>query len=311
MPQNDHAVPGSLRIFAEDLGQNAAQCRIQSIRSDIWIGMVPNAEAAQTPLYALSDVPVLAIAFRVPRTGKGGEDMLPAGSLCLFPPGENALPALTGRGILLCITTLRLKAILGPDEATLPEPVRALLCGNGANAECILVPLTPEQVLAGNMLIQSPYEGAVRNMLYKSKVLELLALFFGQVALRGHGGMAHLSPADRDIVARAREFLLLHMEYPPSVAHIARHVAVNETKLKRLFKEAYGLSPYACLRRERLAAAREMLLTRGMSVSEAAINVGYTNISHFIDAFAGQYGIRPGELRRRERGLSPIGKKAP
>ena len=300
MPQNGQAESGTVCIYAENGCSDAAKYSAQCVRRDIWLGMVPDADAARVSLYAESVEPVLVIAFLVPRTGKGGEDRLPEGFLRMLPPGKNLLPELPGRGLLLCITAGRLASILGPDMATLPDRVRLLLQRKGEGAEPIQVTLTPEQVLAGNALIHCPYEGAVRNMFFKSKVLELLALFFGQVALREQAGnTVRLSLSDQEIVGRAREFLLRHMEEPPGVSQLARHVGVNDTKLKRLFREAYGLSPYAYLRMERMTAAREMLLAKGANVSEAAMSVGYSNVSHFIDAFTRHYGIRPGELRTR------------
>lgn len=299
MPQNGQPSSTALRIFLGETGENAGICLVQRIRCDIWLGMVPEAATAGR-LYVESPEPVLCLAFLVPRTGKGGEDKLPVGSLCMFPTGKTPLPELAGRGLFLCITATRLAGILGPDAETLPERVRALLQRKDETPERIQITLMPEQVLAGNALILCPYTGAVRNIFFKSKVLELLALFFGQAERQERAGTAaSLSPLDREIVAKAREYLLMHMEEPPGVSQIARHVGVNDTKLKRLFKEAYGLSPYAYLRGERLAVAREMLITRGANVSEAAVNVGYSNVSHFIDAFARHYGVRPGELLPR------------
>lgn len=289
-----------MRVVIDTDGPGGAdRCAARSLRPDIWLGVVPESGAAGAGFLVETPGPVLAVAFLVPRTGKGGEEHLPAGSLCLLPPGRNMLPRLPGRGLHLCVSTPRLAAILGADAATLPAGVRGLLEGrDGAGG--VQVTLTPEQILAGNALILCPYQGAVRNMFMKAKVLELLALFFGQVGRRERSGnAAKLSAFERSMVVKAREFLLRHMESPPGVAQLARHVGVNDSKLKRLFKEAYGLSPYAWLRGERMAAAREMLLKNGVNVSEAAASVGYTNVSHFIDAFTRHYGVRPGELRAR------------
>lgn len=300
MPQNGQRVCSSMRIVI-DAGEpgGGEHCSTQSLRPDIWLGVVAESGAAGAVFSVETPDPVLAIAFLVPRTGKGGEDRLPAGSLCLLPSGRNKLPRLPGRGLHLCVSVPRLTAILGTDASSLPVGVRGLLEGLGG-AERVQVTLTPEQVLAGNALILCPHEGAVRNMFLKAKVLELLALFFGQVGKRERSGnAAKLSAHEREVVARAREHLLRHMDSPPGVVQLARHVGVNDSKLKRLFKEAYGLSPYAYLRGERMAAAREMLVKSGVNVSEAATSVGYTNVSHFIDAFTRHYGVRPGELRVR------------
>ena len=116
MPQKGQFPSGSLVITTTATEFRDEGCRIQAIRQDIWIGLLPEAEATRVPLYVQSGEAVLVIAFLVPRTGKGGEDNLPAGSLSMLPPGRNPLPPLPGRGILLCITAPRLTAILGPED---------------------------------------------------------------------------------------------------------------------------------------------------------------------------------------------------
>jgi AraC-like DNA-binding protein len=262
--------------------------------------MVPDADSATGGFFVESADSFLALAFLVPRTGKGGEDKLPAGSLSMFPAGGSELPTPSGRGLVLCITVSRLAVILGLDAETLPERVKRLLRCDAGGTESIQVPLTPEQVLAGNELIHCVYEGAVCNMFFKNKVLELLALFFGQVAMQDEVGDAvRFSLKDQEVIARAREFLLSYMGDPPGVSRIARHVGVNDTKLKRLFKDAYGQSPHTYLRGERMAAAKEMMIAKGLNVSQAAANVVYSNVSYFISAFTRHYGVRSGEVRGR------------
>lgn len=51
----------------------------------------------------------------------------------------------------------------------------------------------------------------------------------------------------------------------------------------------------------RMAAAREILVEQQCRVSEAAMAVGYTNVSHFIAAFVSEHGVRPGSLARLVR----------
>lgn len=272
---------------------------MQNLRQDISLVMIGDADAARVALHVECAEPVLVLAFRVPRTGKGGEASLPAGTMVMLPEGVNPLPKLSGRGLLLCLTASRLAAILGPDMETLPSSVGALLAREPETRGPVAVPLAPEQILAGNALMNCEYTGAVRNIFFKSKVLELLALFFYSLDQRG-GAVPPLSTREREVVTAAREFLLAHLEVPPPVRAVARHAGVNETTLKRLFRDTYGLSPHAYLQTGRMAAAREMLLHYGANVSEAALAVGYSNISHFITAFYRHYGVRPGELRARK-----------
>jgi AraC-like DNA-binding protein len=100
-------------------------------------------------------------------------------------------------------------------------------------------------------------------------------------------------------LTRAYVCLTENLSDPPRLPQVARIAGISETKLKRLFKKQYGLTPRGLVRAQRMAAAHEMMRLRGHSVSEAAYAVGYCNVSHFIDAFARHYGFKPGRLRAR------------
>jgi AraC-like DNA-binding protein len=136
-------------------------------------------------------------------------------------------------------------------------------------------------------------------MFIKSKILELTALLFLQLAGMEGNGATLLSPGDQAFVAAARDYFFAHLENLPTLRQLARHAGTSESKLQRLFKDMYGISACAHLRRERMAFARCLLLFKGVNVSEAALAVGYNNISHFIDVFTKYYGVRPGEMRSR------------
>jgi AraC-like DNA-binding protein len=49
--------------------------------------------------------------------------------------------------------------------------------------------------------------------------------------------------------------------------------------------------------------AREMLDSGKYSVSDAAWDLGYTNVSHFIELFRRHYGITPGKFLSERRSL--------
>jgi AraC-like DNA-binding protein len=260
------------------------------VRPDIMLCVFRGGAARALRLCLESAAAVLVFFFGMPR---------PGGVFSVLPAGRHSLADLPPRGLVLCLTESRLRAILAEDAATLPGEIRAALASRERAGQG-RVALTPEQLLAGNALLHCPYQGAVRNMFIKGKALELIALFFLQLAGRERGcGAVRLSPGDSALVAVAREYFFARLDSPPTILQMARHAGTSESKLKRLFKAAYGLSVHTQLRRERMAEALGMLLHKGVNVSEAALAVGYNNVSHFINAFTRQYGVRPGEMRLR------------
>ena len=276
-----------------------ADCELFRLRRDIWLGVARRAEPDTSCFTLQCDDVLLVLVFLLQSSPQGnkGDMEPPMGSLRILQPGDHIVPAGAGPHLVLCMTVARLHGILGADAQTLPAGAQALL--ERGEGEAVRTLLSPEQLLAGRALLDCPYEGAVRNMFFKSKVLELLAHFFGQLqGLEKRGNAKVLLPRESAAIAKARDLLVADLESPPSLQELARSTGTNETKLKRGFKALYGLAPYAYLRAQRMIAAREMLVRQGLSVSEAAMNVGYSNVSHFIETFTRHHGLRPGELLR-------------
>jgi AraC-like DNA-binding protein len=84
---------------------------------------------------------------------------------------------------------------------------------------------------------------------------------------------------------------------PPTIDQLAHEAAMSSAKLKKLFKEVYGSSIYAYYQKQRMAVARDMLLSGDFSVKEVGLQVGYTNLSNFAAAFRKEFQILPSEIR--------------
>jgi AraC-like DNA-binding protein len=69
------------------------------------------------------------------------------------------------------------------------------------------------------------------------------------------------------------------------------------SSLNRDFKEIYRVSPKKWLQDKRLSYAKELLDSKGLSVTEVASEVGYKNVSNFIKAFKLKYGLTPKKIK--------------
>lgn len=104
-----------------------------------------------------------------------------------------------------------------------------------------------------------------------------------------------ISERDRRRLYQARDRLLNDLSQPPTLAELARETGLNQYKLKNGFRALFGTSVYALFQQQRMQAARALLQCH--NVTETAILMGYSNISHFSTAFRKQFGVLPRDLR--------------
>ncbi|MFC5699805.1 helix-turn-helix domain-containing protein [Cohnella faecalis] len=84
-----------------------------------------------------------------------------------------------------------------------------------------------------------------------------------------------------------------------SLADVAANVGLSEKYLNQLFKEATGVTVYACLIRLRMDEAAELLKEPYAKVYEVCDRIGYADQDHFRESFKKQFGVTPTEYRNR------------
>ena len=133
------------------------------------------------------------------------------------------------------------------------------------------------------------------ELLLLAKAMELLYLHLSS----GHKLTApQIDPRDRKAIQKARLLLAHNLEAPPSLNELANAVGMSVSKLKILFPKMCGMPPYEYLRKMRMQRAMELLHQDGLNVTEAAMAVGYSSLSHFSKAFYREYAIHPSQARR-------------
>ncbi|GAB3958741.1 AraC family transcriptional regulator [Spirosoma harenae] len=95
-----------------------------------------------------------------------------------------------------------------------------------------------------------------------------------------------------------RNYLLTHLNETVLQTDLAAMVGFSESKLKRLFPRLFGRSVYQYQLVARMERARQLLTSRQFSVSEVGYQVGYTNMTHFAEAFQKHFALKPRDFLR-------------
>lgn len=126
------------------------------------------------------------------------------------------------------------------------------------------------------------------------KTIELLTMFLEKLEKRSEvKSVANLNFNDVEAVFRVRRQILQRLSHVPSIPELAREANMSNSKLQKCFKQIIGKAIAEYALSEKMEWAKRLLSTRLYSVSEVGYMVGYTNLSHFAEAFRKYHRINP------------------
>lgn len=108
----------------------------------------------------------------------------------------------------------------------------------------------------------------------------------------------HSSRTSRRVLGTC-EKLVRDLAQTPSLAELARSVGTNRNTLTEEFRAAFGLSPFAWLREQRLQRARQLMFETDWPLYRIGEAIGYADANHFSTSFKKRFGASPRALRRK------------
>lgn len=109
-------------------------------------------------------------------------------------------------------------------------------------------------------------------------------------------------------VSRVHDCLRVEFRSTPTLGELAVREGVSPYRLSRAFRQHYGMSIGAFLRRLRVDHAMELLADPDLPLVEVALDSGFYDQSHLTNVFKRHTGLTPATFRRRvASGSTPIG----
>ncbi len=186
-----------------------------------------------------------------------------------------------------------LRRHLGGFAASLHPLVREVVAGRpekSAVAPPSRLTSRQQQLLTG--LRDAPVLALAQSVWYQAKALEVAAEFFFVTPEELFCQRQQRIAAERveKVVAVLREKL----SGPPTLEELGRAVGCSPFHLSRTFSAATGMTIPQYTRQLRMERAAELLKSGRFNVTEAALEVGYSSLSHFSQAFHEIFGCCPG-----------------
>lgn len=101
------------------------------------------------------------------------------------------------------------------------------------------------------------------------------------------------------LMRRARDYVLSHIGETVTTETLSKELGMNRTYLCKLFAEESDMTINQYVVRIKMEEARRLMDITPKSVAEIAEYLGYSSQSYFQKVFKKQYGITPGEYRKK------------
>ena len=108
----------------------------------------------------------------------------------------------------------------------------------------------------------------------------------------------HLGSESQRVVRKVMAYIHQNFVDPISRVDMADYADVSERHLDRCFQQDMGITPIAYLNRYRVKQAKTLLIETARTVTEIALDVGFSNSSHFSRVFRREVGSSPSIYRK-------------
>ena len=169
--------------------------------------------------------------------------------------------------------------------------VQTLLGGNQSYLYEEMGSLAVQQIAAGMLARHStdpllPFYLTVKGQ-------ELVYQFMSELLTREAKAVYPLRGDDGKTLFFVRDQLVKDLSQAPSMPHLTSVAGMSESKLRRLFRQVFGMSLYDYYQTVRMHEAARLLRDAKLSVSETGYQLGFENLSHFARVFEQHLGQKP------------------
>ncbi|WP_394842821.1 AraC family transcriptional regulator [Pendulispora brunnea] len=262
--------------------------RVSGYRCGAHRGDPPEAEQFEKPVISIVQSGVFG--FR----SEGRTQLLTRGFLLLGDPGRSYEISHEHAGGDECI-------VFHFDEAAFDELAGGRSRAGGRYFSRSVLPPLP-RADAIRQLTELRLGGASPALGLEELAFSLAACVLDETGLRPPPKLPPDSRRARDNVYAALSLLEDSSSEELHLDDIAQAADLSPYHFLRLFKRELGVTPYRYLMQARVRRAVELLGATDQPVTEIAFDVGFGDLSNFINAFRREIGCSPRQYRKASRG---------
>jgi len=111
---------------------------------------------------------------------------------------------------------------------------------------------------------------------------------------------AHIKCTDPtlDAAEKMKDYLRNHAASKFKIEELCKYISRSESQTIKIFKEAYGITPYAYFLDKKVSLAKDMLLNTNLSVKQIADRLSFADEYYFSNVFKQKAGVSPSKYRK-------------
>jgi len=146
-------------------------------------------------------------------------------------------------------------------------------------------------------MLHNQYEGNLRDFYYENSVRELLFFHLTQDKNPLPG---ELDNRDISSIYQADAIIASNLHEHITIEKLSRLAGTNAFKLKKGFRQLFGMGVFHRLLFRRMEHAKLLLETTNKPIGEVAGLAGYDTAAGFIHAFRNKFNMTPREWRKQQ-----------
>lgn len=142
-------------------------------------------------------------------------------------------------------------------------------------------------------------KGMIRLMSIEGMVYEILSLHILQhdKTIKDKSPNTSLLHSELRIVRKLAKNIIKDVSKEYSLEGLALESGLSQAKLQEGFKSLYARTVTEYIRHSRLEAARDLIRTTDLNISQIVYSIGFSSRSYFSKIFKNKYGISPSEFQ--------------
>lgn len=132
----------------------------------------------------------------------------------------------------------------------------------------------------------------------KVKIQELFLYLSTLSEQRSFGSRAYFEKNNVEVIKRLHQFIIKNSEKNYTYNQLSSIFDIKQTTMKTCYKSVYGVTIHETLRNTRLKNAIYLLKNTSYSITEIALETGYSSHSQFSAIFKKVYNISPSQYKK-------------